>query len=58
MKWKQPLIKKGMEGIFTVSLDFELHWGVFDKKDREARMTCYRNTLALIPQMLQMFTKI
>lgn len=44
-----------MEGIFTISLDFELHWGVFDKKDRQQRATCYRNTLQLIPRMLEQF---
>lgn len=44
-----------MKGIFTISLDFELHWGVFDKRSIESRLTCYNNTLKLIPQMLQMF---
>ncbi|NII27401.1 polysaccharide deacetylase family protein [Pseudoflavitalea sp. X16] len=44
-----------MEGIFTISLDFELHWGVFDKKDRQKRAACYRNTLQLIPRMLEQF---
>lgn len=46
-----------MEGIFTISLDFELHWGVFDKRDRQERETCYRNTLKLIPRMLQLFAE-
>lgn len=46
-----------MEGIFTISLDFELHWGVFDKRDRLARQKIYENTLALVPEMLQMFSK-
>lgn len=46
-----------MEGIFTISLDFELHWGVFDKRNRQARQACYQNTLALIPQMLQLFSR-
>lgn len=46
-----------MEGIFTISLDYELHWGVFDKRDRESRMTCYNNTLSLIPRMLQLFSE-
>ncbi len=27
-----PLMKSNMQAIFTISLDFELHWGVFDKK--------------------------
>ncbi len=46
-----------MSGVFTVSLDFELHWGVFDKRDRDARQTCYKNTLAIIPKMLQLFAE-
>lgn len=44
-----------MRGVFTISLDFELHWGVFDKKDRLSRVTCYRNTLKLIPELLRLF---
>ncbi len=46
-----------MEGIFTISLDFELHWGVFDKRDRQAREACYRNTLRIIPTLLELFSK-
>jgi peptidoglycan/xylan/chitin deacetylase (PgdA/CDA1 family) len=46
-----------MTGIFTISLDFELHWGVFDKRDRLARKQCYENTLQLIPRMLDLFAK-
>lgn len=46
-----------MSGIFTISLDFKLHWGVFDKRDRSARMNCYENTRELIPQLLQAFEK-
>ncbi len=46
-----------MQGIFTISLDFELHWGVFDKKDRLSRVECYRNTLSLIPELLKLFEK-
>lgn len=44
-----------MTGVFTISLDFELHWGVFDKRDREARTLCYQNTLRAVPKMLQLF---
>src|SRR5688572_11113976 len=44
-----------MAGIFTISLDFELHWGVFDKRDREQRKECYDNTMRLIPEMLELF---
>lgn len=46
-----------MAGIFTISLDFELHWGVFDKRDRDQRKQCYNNTISLIPQMLELFSK-
>jgi peptidoglycan/xylan/chitin deacetylase (PgdA/CDA1 family) len=46
-----------MQGIFTISLDFELHWGVFDKRDRIERETLYHNTLKLVPQMLQLFSE-
>lgn len=46
-----------MEGIFTISLDFELHWGVFDKMDRKSRAACYQNTLCVIPRMLELFAE-
>lgn len=44
-----------MEGIFTISLDFELHWGVFDKRSRNERRQVYLNTLNLVPRMLRLF---
>lgn len=44
-----------MAGIFTISLDFELHWGVFDKKTRDGQRACYRNTIAVMPRMLELF---
>lgn len=46
-----------MGGIFTISLDFELHWGVFDKKDRLDRTICYQHTLSLIPELLRLFER-
>lgn len=46
-----------MNSVFTISLDFELHWGVFDKRDRQQRKRCYENTLDLIPQFLQAFSE-
>jgi len=46
-----------MDGVFTISLDFELHWGVFDKRNRDERRRCYENTLRIIPQMLELFYK-
>ena len=45
------------KGVFTISLDFELHWGVFDKRNREEREPVYRNTLDLIPQLLDAFAQ-
>lgn len=44
-----------MPGIFTISLDFELHWGVFDKRQRRERERIYKNTLQLVPRLLAMF---
>jgi peptidoglycan/xylan/chitin deacetylase (PgdA/CDA1 family) len=44
-----------MHGIFTLSLDFELHWGVFDKRSREDRKHIYQNTLQLVPRLLELF---
>lgn len=46
-----------MQGIFTISLDFELHWGSFDKRDRQAREACYKNTLQVVPKMLELFAR-
>ncbi len=46
-----------MPGIFTISLDYELHWGVFDKRDRDARKVNYKNTLEIVPKLLQDFSK-
>lgn len=44
-----------MAGVFTISLDYELHWGVFDKRPRGARLPVYQNTVALVPTLLQQF---
>jgi peptidoglycan/xylan/chitin deacetylase (PgdA/CDA1 family) len=44
-----------LNSIFTISLDFELHWGVFDKRDRAAREGVYKNTLQLVPRLLDLF---
>lgn len=45
-----------MGGIFTISLDFELHWGVFDKKNRDERHQVYETTLSVVPKMLELFS--
>ncbi len=44
-----------MPGIFTISLDFELHWGLINIADRQSRVTCYKNTIQAIPEMLKLF---
>ncbi|MEP6594740.1 MAG: polysaccharide deacetylase family protein [Ginsengibacter sp.] len=46
-----------MGGIFTISLDFELHWGLLDIIDRKSRIACYQNTLQAIPEMLKLFVQ-
>jgi peptidoglycan/xylan/chitin deacetylase (PgdA/CDA1 family) len=44
-----------MNGILTISLDFELHWGGFEKWPVEKYRTYFLNTRAAIPRMLAMF---
>lgn len=46
------------QGIFNISLDFELHWGRYDKIALdEKQQTCLLNTRKLIPSMLQLFSE-
>lgn len=44
-----------MKGIFTISLDFELHWGGFEKWPLEQYRTYFMNTRRVIPEMLRLF---
>lgn len=44
-------------GIFTISLDFELLWGIFDKVGTKYNPKYFTNTRILIPKMLELFTK-
>lgn len=44
-----------MKGTFTISLDFELHWGGFEKWDAEKYRTYFLNTRKAIPEMLKLF---
>jgi hypothetical protein len=44
-----------MNGIFTISLDFELHWGGFEKWPLNNYDTYFKNTREVIPQMLKLF---
>ena len=60
-----------MKGLFTISLDFELHWGGFEKwhletqdsrlKTQDSGLTNYNhyflNTREVIPSMLALFKK-
>lgn len=44
-------------GIFTISLDFELLWGIFDKVGATYKPEYFSNTRDLIPKMLEQFAK-
>jgi peptidoglycan/xylan/chitin deacetylase (PgdA/CDA1 family) len=45
-----------MKGIFTISLDFELHWGGFEKWPLQDYKQYFVNTRNVIPEMLSLFT--
>jgi peptidoglycan/xylan/chitin deacetylase (PgdA/CDA1 family) len=42
---------------FIVSLDFELHWGRFDKYELEPNLPYYHNTVRTIPAILSLFAE-
>lgn len=45
-------------GVFCISLDFELHWGVFEKMKVDKRASFYfDNTRYAIPKILQLFSE-
>jgi peptidoglycan/xylan/chitin deacetylase (PgdA/CDA1 family) len=44
-------------GIFTISLDFELHWGGFEKWPLQNYRQYFLNTREVIPQMLSLFAE-
>lgn len=46
-----------MSGLFTISLDFELHWGGFEKWPLEQYRQYFLNTREVIPKMLELFEK-
>ncbi|WP_297337695.1 polysaccharide deacetylase family protein [Algoriphagus sp.] len=46
-----------MAGIFTISLDFELLWGIFDKVGTRYKPEYFSNTRNVIPKMLEQFGK-
>ncbi len=45
-------------GVFTISLDFELHWGCFESMVlNEQQQQYFRNTIEAIPKMLEVFSE-
>lgn len=46
-----------MTPIFTISLDFELHWGGFDKWPVESYRSYFMNTRKVIPKILGLFER-
>jgi len=46
-----------MPGTLTISLDFELLWGIFDKVGTRYRPEYFSNTRKVIPQMLDLFAR-
>ncbi len=44
-----------MKGTLIISLDFELHWGRFDKYELRDCLPYYQNTRNVIPRILQLF---
>ena len=46
-----------MKSIFVVSLDFELHWGGFEKWPVEAYRHYFSNTRTLVPPLLALFQR-
>lgn len=44
-----------MNGLFTISLDFELHWGGFEKWPLDLYRQYFLNTREVIPRMLTLF---
>ncbi|MEX2591324.1 MAG: polysaccharide deacetylase family protein [Anditalea sp.] len=41
--------------VFTISLDFELHWGRFDKAKTQGNEKYYLQTKEVIPKILRLF---
>jgi len=55
MKTNQPTAHK--KGTLIISLDFELHWGVFDKVDLNSRWDYFLQTRKMIPELLALFSE-
>ncbi|AKD01945.1 polysaccharide deacetylase family protein [Pontibacter korlensis] len=42
---------------FTISLDFELYWGVFDKVALDIKQSYFSNTRRIVPELLALFAQ-
>jgi hypothetical protein len=45
------------KGIFTISLDFELYWGVRDHRTLEGYGENIRNVHTVVPRLLELFSQ-
>jgi peptidoglycan/xylan/chitin deacetylase (PgdA/CDA1 family) len=45
------------QGSLIISLDFELHWGRFDKYEVESYLDYYQNARKVVPEILDLFSK-
>jgi len=45
------------QGKLIISIDFELHWGIFDKVPLTECITYFENTRKVIPKILKLFEK-
>ncbi len=43
------------QGVFSISLDFELHWGIFDNVGIDAKRPYFDATIEVIPEIVQLF---
>lgn len=45
------------QGVFSISLDFELHWGIFDNATIEDKRSYFDATLDCIPKIVRLFVE-
>ncbi len=45
------------KAVFTISLDFELHWGSFEKTSLQTHRKYFENTRKVIPRLLDLFAR-
>ena len=45
------------KGALVISLDFELYWGIGDHIEYDSYQTYFDNTLKIIPEILNLFSK-